>query len=518
MWHHFDREGQILSQEEKTYQTEWSSLSARAIAIRVISAVVIAGIIITISVAVQPGYDAMYALGWGRDVVHGAGLDYTHPSSPTPHPLSVLGAIAVGGLPRGLAVLAIGVASAVAAVTLLFLLGVLALRTSGGKVAGAGAVVILMVSAPVALLVLNGSLDITYAALGVGATVLVVRGQYGASVGVFMVAALLRPEAVLLALVPLGLEWRRTRGGDTAWFRRSGTLRVFIGGLAISVVAWIGLGAAGGDALVALHSAAGNAELNDNPRGLGTAFATLIAGLASPTSGVVLVGACLTVAIASVPIALRRRASPGHKGTTGAAEDRRRAVLTVACIAAVACLAYLAQGALGTPLVARYLLLPALLAVPLSTALLTALWVPRAGVARAIAGPLLAAVFVAATVAANSAGWRDVYEAREMRSEAFDEARELLDTDLVATCDGPLVVRSPAIVPIAAWHLDRRLAAVKVDDEVRDNVLLQPLTMEAALLAGYGPYTPLDQQATFPSRVPPRENNIHWALYSTCVP
>lgn len=515
VWHHFEGEGQDLSKKEKTDHEVRSSLSVKAIAIRVISAVAIAGIVIAVSLFVRPGYDALYALAWGRDVMHGAGLDYTHPSSPTPHPLTVLGAIAVGGLPRDLAELATGVLSAIAAVALLLLLGALAMRTSGDKVAATGAILIGLVSAPVALLVMNGSLDIAYAALAVGATVLAVRGQHSASVGVFMVAALLRPEAVLFALVPLGLEWRRIRRSDTRQLRLSRTVWVFTGGLAAAVAAWIVSGAAGGDALVAIHSAAGNAELNNNPRGVSTAFTTLAAGLASPTSGVVLIAALLTVAIGLLPVVLRHRVPAAESAE---AKGRRRAVLTIAWIAALACLGYLAQGALGTPLVSRYLLLPALLSAPLAAALLAAVRIPRAGVARAVAGPLLATVLVAATVAANVAGWRDIHDAREARHEVFEAARDVLDSDLVDACAGPLVVRSPAMVPIAAWHLDLRLAEVQVGGEALEGVLLQPLTMEAALLAGYGPYTPLDQQAAFPAGVPPRANNTHWALYSTCVP
>lgn len=518
VWHHFEGEGQTLSKEVRIDHEARSSLSAKAIAIRVISAVAIAGIIIVVSFFVRPGYDALYALAWGRDIAHGAGLDYTHPSSPTPHPLTVLGAITVGGLPRDVAELVTGALSAIAAVTLLLFLGALAMRTSGDKVAGAGVIVIVIVSAPVALLVMNGSLDIAHGSLAVGATVLAVRGQHTASVGVFMIAALLRPEAVFLALVPLGLEWRRIRRSDTRQLRLSRTMWVFAGGLTAAVAAWIVLGAAGGDALVAIHSAAGNAELNNNPRGVRTAFTTLAAGLASPTSGIVLIAALLTVAIVLLPVVLRHRAPAAFTAASAEAEDCRHAVLTIAWIAAVACLGYLAQGALGTPLVSRYLLLPALLSVPLAAAILAAVRIPRAGAARAVASPILATVLLAATVAANVAGWRDIHSARELRHEVFEAARDVLDSDLVDACAGPLVVRSPAMVPIAAWHLDLRLAQVQVGGEALEGVLLQPLTMEAALLAGYGPYTPLDQQATFPAGVPPRGNNTHWALYSTCVP
>lgn len=517
MWHHFEGEGQTLSQEEKIDAGPHSSLSVNAIAIRIISVVAFAVIVIAITVFVRPGYDALYALSWGRDVAQGLGLDYTHPSSPTPHPLSVLGAIVVGPLPRELAVVMAGALSAVAAVALAIQVGALSRRTSGQKIVASASMAIVLVSAPVALLVLNASLDIAYAALGVGATLLAVRRQHRASVGVFLIAALLRPEAVLLALVPLWIEWRNARGSAAGGASSARTAAMFVGGLVVAVAAWIALGVAGGDALVALHSAAGNAELNNNPRGMGTAVTTLVSGLASPTSGVVLVAACLAVLMVMTARGLRGRLTSAARVSTAEADGRRQAVQTVASIAAVACLGYLGQGALGTPLVARYLLLPALLCLPLSAALIASTQIPRAERERAIANAVLALVLVATAVGANIPGWQDIVDAREARDVAFAGAEEMMDRDFVAVCADPLVVRSPAMVPVVAWHLDLPLSAVKVGAEPGEGVLLQPLTVDAALLAGFGPYTPLDEQAAFPSEAPPRANNEQWALYSRCV-
>jgi len=185
----------------------------------------------------------------------------------------------------------------------------------------------------------------------------------------------------------------------------------------------------------------------------------------------------------------------------------------------VAVAAYLAQGLTGTPLVARYLLLPALLCVALA-----ARCIPLAGrftrstrtSATVAAG--VTVVLLVGSVWANVSGWKDVSYAHNLRADVFASASELLDTDLSRRCDAPFVVRSPAMVALTALTLDRPLRDIKVSDQAGTGVLLQPLTQEAAELAGYGPMTPLAQQGTFPTDAPPRQSNNAWALYSSCQP
>ena len=133
-------------------------------------------------------------------------------------------------------------------------------------------------------------------------------------------------------------------------------------------------------------------------------------------------------------------------------------------------------------------------------------------------GAVVGVVLVAASVGANVSGWKDVTYARQLRADAFAAASELLDTDLARHCDAPVVVRSPAMVAMAALTLDRPLRDITVAEEAGKGVLLQPLNNDAAQLAGYGPMTPLAQQAIFPTDAPPRQSNTYWALYSSCQP
>jgi hypothetical protein len=96
-------------------------------------------------------------------------------------------------------------------------------------------------------------------------------------------------------------------------------------------------------------------------------------------------------------------------------------------------------------------------------------------------------------------------------------AHELASDRLLRDCPGPVVVRSPAMVALTALELGRPLRLVEVGDDPGSGVLLQPLSAEAAELAGYGPMTPLAEQSRFPADAPPRAQSTHWALYSRCT-
>lgn len=135
-------------------------------------------------------------------------------------------------------------------------------------------------------------------------------------------------------------------------------------------------------------------------------------------------------------------------------------------------------------------------------------------------GVQAAAVAALVTAAALSSvqGWRDVREATRTRAQVVASAYELLDTDLAQRCPSPFVVRSPAVVALTARHLHRPLEDITVAGAAGAGVVLQPLTFDAAEMAGYGPLTPLAEQRLFPHDAPPRDSNTHWALYSSCQP
>ncbi|NYI41876.1 hypothetical protein [Demequina lutea] len=533
--------------------------------------IIVAGVLVAVfAPSITPGYDTSFALAWGRDLAHGYGLDFTHPSSPTPHPLALLAGLGAGFAPVHFAINAAGGLGVAAGLTTLALLGLVTFEVTASRIAVGAAVACTAGSAAVGLLVLGASADVAYSAIGLGAVLLTLRGRQTLAVAAFVGAALLRPEAVLFAVVPLALAFMAHRGADSrsanhhgpdqegpaarpAWIR---TAWMFAAGLALAVVAWLATGAAGGDPLVALHSASTNAQVNNNPRGPIVALTHALPGLAGPT-GWLTVGAAATALVVAVLAgrsrarrALTPQARPGrsaprkpsarnasarnasaHKTSVSRASARQvqaapvardaqqHATIITGIFVGVALIAYLAQGLTGTPLVARYLLLPALLCVALA-----ARCIPLA--ARLARNPRLSTavaaavgvVLVGASAGSNVSAWHDVSYARQVRADAFTAASQLLDTDLARRCDAPVVVRSPAMVAMVALTLDRPLRDITVADQAGKGVLLQPLNNDAAQLAGYGPMTPLTQQATFPTDAPPRQSNADWALYSSCQP
>ncbi|MGV8972819.1 MAG: hypothetical protein ACOH10_10900 [Rhodoglobus sp.] len=494
------------------------------------SIVVVAGVAaVAIGREVTPGYDTSFTLAWGRDLITGLPLDFAHPSSPTPHPLAVAWGALVGALPLGAAVTATGLLTAAAAIFSIATLGYLAWQTTGTWVPVGTTILTAVVSAPLWLLVLGGSSDIAYTALGATAVALSVHRRFSLAVAVFMVAALLRPEAALLALVPLIADVRTPHPTDPRrWWSRS--RRVFVAGVAVATGAWLATGAIGGDPLISLHSAAGNAAVNNDPRGLGTAITDVLPGLAGPCGWLLLVAAAGATLSALFTVRGRRRPAQtqARSRTTNAtraantrastiAAGRAQATVTVAAVVGVGVLAYLGQGMLGTPLVARYLLLPALLCLPIAAGTIPALTRPvRPALPRAALTGVLAVILVGAAAVSNVGAWKDVTSARDLRADLFAEANELLHSPLVRNCTGPVIVRSPALVARTALELGRPLIDVQVADKAGTGVLLQPLTLQAATLDGYGPMISATEQAIFPTDAPPRANNTNWAVYSTC--
>jgi hypothetical protein len=454
---------------------------------------------------IRPGYDTAYALAWGRDLASGLPLDFSHPSTPTPHPLTIAASWVLGHAPL-LAATATAVGTAFSAAALVGTLGVLAYDLTRRRLPVIVTVICTLASAPLGLLVLGAGIDVCYAAVAVIGVLATVRGLYGRAVAALVVAALLRPEAGVLAIVPVLLSWRNGRAGSGRPRAIRATVACCAGGTAVAA-AWLLTGAAGGQPMVALNSATANADLNDNPQGFAVALMTLLPDLASVTGPVTLLGAGWACAAAW---RIRRRRLGGDCALQS---DR---VLHVALFVAAGAAMYLAQGLLGTPLVARYLLLPGLLCVPLAARAITDLSGPSQ--ARGVLAAVTAGALIAGTLISCAPGWRDLVEARASRAETFANLQQLLEHPVARHCGTPLSVRSPALVPVVALHLDIPLNRVTVSGEAGGGALVQPLTLESAELAGFGPRTPLAEQGRFPSDASPRTSNAGWALYSNCRP
>jgi len=561
--------------------TRHTSRPRAALILGIVGIVTVGVLVAAFAPSITPGYDTTFTLAWGRDLAHGLGLDFTHPSSPTPHPLALVAGFGAGFAPVHWAINAAGGLGVAAGLATLALLGLVTFQVTESRIATAAALASVAVSAPVGLLVFGASSDVTYCAIGLGAVLLTLQRRHAGAVAAFMVAALLRPDAVLFALVPLAqsfLAHRRLQRGDVdgrdpercAFAKRAliRTAWVFTAGAILAAAAWLAAGAAGGDMLIALHSANTNAQVNNDPRGPIVALTHALPGLAGPTGWLTVGAAAMALAVtaavarsARTRVALARsggkpagrpassaarkaaaRKAAAQRGAAGKAAARKaaaarrphaatlvgavpptvtppNATIITGIFIGVGLVAYLAQGLTGTPLVARYLVLPALLCVALAARCVPlAGGLPRKARASTALATVVGVTLVAASAGANVAGWQDVTNARNLRADAFAAASELLDTDLVRGCDAPVVVRSPAMVAMTALTLDRPLRDIKVADQASKGVLLQPLNNDAAELAGYGPMTPLTQQATFPTDAPPRQSNAYWALYSSCQP
>ena len=274
------------------------------------------------------GYDAAWALVWGAELASGQLPSYTTPLAPTPHPLATLAAVPASLLADGgeAATVALAFAGFAAVVVAAFSIG----RTLGGAAGGVLSAALVAACGDLGREAAFASLDLPFLALVFAAVALEVRTPRASLLPLALLAAagLLRPEAWPLALA------------EAAWLSAAGRPRapLVAGALAAPVLWALADLLATGDAL---HSFTGTRELAQTlgrPRGLGTAVESLPRGLAD------LAGAAGAVA-----------------GVIGAAlllsRDRRALPLVAVTVVGVA--GFLALGALGLPVLFRYLLVPA---------------------------------------------------------------------------------------------------------------------------------------------------------------
>jgi hypothetical protein len=217
-----------------------------------------------------PTYDSLYALLWGRELLHGHLPDIQVYRAPTEHPL----AIAFGALcslfgQGGARLMVLGsIASFVALVAGIWRLAVLCF----GPVVAALAGLLVLSRFFVENLALQGFLDVTYAALIVWAAALQLdRSQRGWPVLALLCAAgLLRPEAWLLSALywlwcnrPAPLPRRIAQAGPGAQLVQP-AMRARVAQLGLAALApalWMGLdGLLTGDPLYSLRSTSGLAQ------------------------------------------------------------------------------------------------------------------------------------------------------------------------------------------------------------------------------------------------------------------
>jgi hypothetical protein len=432
----------------------------------------------------QVNYDSLYALVWGRELAHGHAPDYTGGVlPPTPHPLSTLtgallsplGTHADGGL-LVLAFLGLGA------------LGWLAFAT-GRRLAGAGA------GAAAAVLVLTrdttvfyGGLayfDIAFAVLVVAALLVELRRpRAGVPVlALLAVAGLWRPEAWVLSgayalyLMRATASWR-ARATFALWACAAPALW-----LAFDLVV-------AGDPLFSLTYTQQAADTLHRDSGPSAAIHELPRALGQVVRPAAAIGALAGLVLALV-------------------YARRRAALLVATVV-VSGAGTAAAVAAGTPLNARYLLLPAVLCL-LLCALALGGWtqLPR-GRGRLVWQVVAAgvALLLVATAPGELTRLRGVHDRVAFQAAVAGDARA---TALSAGCDR-LTVEGGRPVPLLALALDRPATefAVARNRAPRSGLVLAPA--DGRVVRDYL----LVRRAPRPAGLALAASSEHWRLYGRC--
>ncbi|WP_445149812.1 hypothetical protein [Baekduia sp. Peel2402] len=426
--------------------------------------VVLAGVLRLVYGAPVAGYDAWWSLAWGRELAHGVLPNLEGAWAPTPHPLAIAVAAPVSALgdaaPDALGWISLLALAAVA--TTAALLG----GRLFGPLAGALAAAILVTRPLLVGAALEGSADVPFLALVLGAGAALAAGRDRRALVLLLAAGLLRPEAWALALALAA--WRRTP-------------LTFVFALA-APVAWLLFDlACTGDPLHSLH---GTRELADGlgrPQSLATAlrvapdYLTVVLG-----DGVALLGGA--AAIGAVWLAPRRAALP--LATLGAGLA-----------------GFLVLGITGLPLLYRYTLLPAaalalLAAYGTQQALRTRRTLPLALIGLT--------VIAAALVTARAPIERHASHARQARAEQRDLITLLHATDdAIARC-GVHVTRQRAAPQVAftTGHAPRGAGGV----------LLVPNPGSAAFADRLAP----TDDAGLPPAARPLDARGAWTALSTC--
>ena len=221
------------------------------------------------------GYDAAWALVWGREAAHGTQPSFTAPVAPTPHPLANLLAVALAPLGEP--------ESVVLALSWLSLgaLGVLAFAFARELFSAALGVLFaaLLLTRPLLVAETRQAIvDVPFLAVVLAAGWLLVRGpRTRPAVPVLLaIAGLLRPEAWALSLG----WWLYARRGEWRWLALALAAPVLWAAMDLAVT---------GDPLHSLHGTRALAEELGRPRNTGTALsaapAYLRLALHAPRSG-----------------------------------------------------------------------------------------------------------------------------------------------------------------------------------------------------------------------------------------
>ncbi|MET0685117.1 MAG: hypothetical protein ABW060_07365 [Solirubrobacteraceae bacterium] len=427
-------------------------------------AVALAGAVLLLAAAPGGvlGYDAMYHLVWGADLVHGRAPDYDVYLAPTPHPLLVL-AGTVAALAGAAGDEAMRVFSLIAAGAL----GAGLCRIGwglAGPVAGLAAAAVLLLSPPVVELVHEGGADLPALALIVWAAAIELdrpRRAPALVLGLLALAGLLRPEAWLLSLAYL------------AWLRRFEPRLVALALAAPVLWALIDLVVTGDPLWSVTHTRDGT-EILDRDTGLGAALELL------PRHVNFLVGPFVLAAAVVGAITLGRRA------------------LWVVAPAALIGVGFLFLAVAGLSLQSRYLVGIAAVAALLAGVSLTGRW-------RWIGAALLVGAAV------HAAG--DLADTRERLD---DDAPALEELVREAPPCAPVHVPTIRPVPFVAFWAGLEPAQVVATPPGPRGSLVTPTGVGESWIGGGGPGNPGRVETAPPDGYAPLSENETWRIYTKC--
>jgi hypothetical protein len=441
------------------------------------------------------GYDTTYGLAWARDLISGHGLTGP-PDAPTPHPLSiVLGVAALLGGDHARAVLVL--LSTTAMVCAALLAGALAASLGGSSkprplYLAVAALALTLLRPELVYLARTASMDWVYVALVLGGLLLAARARLAAASGLVGLAALHRPEAWVLALALAVVHARRAR-------TRAATATALVVAAGPPLV-WVGLGALFGNPLIALTTSQHNAAAFHRPTGPWTA----VRGLPGQVAAGVGWPAALLGTVAVVVLA-----------RTWWHQDATRPVLVAIAVGAAA---PVASGLLGTPVLARYVLLLDVLLVTAAIALPLRMATGRRQLefGRRIGAAGICLALATATLAAAPA-FADLGQTSTAQRQVENQLQAILSTKNLCQ---PLWVPAHGHIPLVALITGQPLRAVNTlpPQPPPSGTVIHPISPDVGSDSGYAPEQDLNDALAIPDDYTLAADNNLWAIYTRCPP
>lgn len=441
-------------------------------------------------------YDTVYALVWGREIVHGVTPQYDLALAPTPHPL----AEAAGAL---LSPLGAGAADAMVVLAFLALgaVGWLTYRLGAlwfNRAAGVLAALIVLTREPVLSYGSRAYVDLPYLALVLAALVLETRRRRAGAPVLWLLAAagLLRPEAWLFSAAYL------------LWLARGQERRDW---RALAVPALI---AATAPALWLLS----DLLITGNPLWslTGTRDTARVLHRVTGLTNLPVTGARRLGEILREPVLIGAAAG----GLLALGWLRARAALgAVAGLLAVGAFALLA--AAGLPIITRYMILPAvILAIFCGAAVFGWRELPAGDPRRRrwlLVGGLVA-VLLAAFLPSQLSRLSTTRRVLGAQETIEHDLGDLVAAHAPPAACGPVSVPNHRPIPLVALTLDRPPGSILVaaTSTPRAGVFIAPATARVSRLFILDPHDPYPVAAGVPAGFRAGPSNRSWRLYERC--